>query len=79
MSDPVEVVSSAWDHNGSFRVQVAGPWPRTAKGERAARDAARKVDKMKKVEWTRLDRVTLDPDNRVIYHFTVSRLTKEHK
>jgi hypothetical protein len=83
----MEIIESRWDSNGSFRVAVAGPWPRTAKGERAARDKARQADPMRLTQWTRLDRVTLedagavdsDGNVRVVYHFTVSRLGCEYR
>lgn len=81
MTMTTEIVSSMWDHNGSFRVTVAGPWPRTANGERAARRKARTVDAMRLTQWTRLDHVSLESQwkpTRVLYTFTVSRLDRSH-
>lgn len=70
-----EVLRSDWDHNGSWRVEVAGPWPRTDASERAARRAARNVDTMRRVQWSRLDAVRLE-GVRLVYTFTVSRLPR---
>lgn len=78
-----EVVSCEWDSNGSYRVTVDGPWPRTATTERKARDLARRVDPMRKVQWTRLDGYRINWGNDGVpsgkYHFTVSRLDPMHK
>ena len=82
-----EVVASEWDSNGSFRVIVRDNESafRTAKTERSARDTARRVDTMRKVQWTRLDRVALTeyPAEsgmpRMLYYFTVSRLEKSYR
>lgn len=74
-----EILSSTWDHNGSWKVEVAGPWPNSAAAERRARTAARRVDTMGKVQWTRLEWVRLEhATERVVYTFTVSRLDREH-
>lgn len=78
--DRPEVLSRTWDHNGSARVEVAGPWPRTANSERAARRAARNSDPMGLTKWTRLDSVSLDAESgRVVYTFTVSRLDRSFR
>lgn len=79
-----EVVSCEWDSNGSYRVTVDGPWPRTATTERKARDLARRVDPMHRVQWTRLDDVTFCGTDdtgaaHLHYSFTVSRLDPMHK
>jgi hypothetical protein len=72
------IADAQWDHNGSWRVTVVGPWPRTEQSERRARAVARRVDTMRLVQWTRLDGVSLTEDIRVTYRFTVSRLSRDY-
>ncbi len=76
------VVSSEWDSNGAHHVVIVDTESafRTAKTERAARDVARqRVSRPELVKWTRLDRVALDDDLKMTYHFTVSRLEKSYR
>ena len=78
--------SIEWDSNGSHKVVIQDTQSafRTAKTERAARDVARaSVSRPDLVEWTRLDRVTLDTSDgkayKMTYWFTVSRLDRSYR
>lgn len=74
-----EIVATEWDHNGTMRVTVASPWPRTQKTEDAARRLARRALMYpEKTRSSRLIRVDLDTTNaaayRILLTFAVSRL-----
>lgn len=84
------VLSSTWDSNGSFQVQVldtnvdlpATPEHTTAQDRRVVRDLARRVDSMQKIQWTRINSITtLDTEDgpRTLFHVTASRLDPAHR
>ena len=75
----MEVISTDWDHNGTLRVTIAGPWPRTQKTDDAARRLARRC--LMYPELTRSSRLIrvdtlLDDKGRVRVTFAVSRLER---
>lgn len=75
----MEIVATDWDHNGTLRVTVACPFPRTQKSDEAARRLARRA--LSHPEETRSSRIarvaqTLDSRNRIHVTFAVSRLER---
>ncbi len=73
----MQIVATDWDHNGTLRVTVACPFPRTQKSDDAARRLARRaITYPEKTRSSRLIRVaeTLDDAFRIHVTFAVSRL-----
>lgn len=83
-----QVTNSDWDHNGSFRVTVVArkvdfDGRSQTNALNRARRLAKKVDKMDKVQWVRLDGQGGAEDGEgtttMTYRFTVSRLDRSYR
>jgi len=75
----MQIVTTDWDHNGTLRVTVACPFPRTQRSDDAARRLARRcLSYPEKTRSSRLIHVaeTLDADYRIHVTFAVSRLER---
>ena len=72
------VLSYTWDSNGSFRVIVADKTPEgrepSDRDKRRVRDLARRVDRMGKIKWTRIDEIFKDPqpDGSLEHTYTIT-------
>lgn len=76
----LQVVATDWDHNGTLRVTVACPFPRTQKSDEAARRLARRcLMYPEKTRSSRLIHVSpiVDDAYRILLTFAVSRLERQ--
>lgn len=76
----LEIVATEWDHNGTLRVTVACPYPRTQKSDDAARRLARRA--ISHPELTRKSPLVhvspiVDDAYRIHVTFAISRLERQ--
>lgn len=67
-------VDSKWDHNGTFTVRVAAPWPRTKATDAGVRRAARGIDPMGLVKRTHITDVIYVPGHGLRFTVRATRL-----